>query len=245
MFEFVGNIVQGGWDAVGNVANSIGKGASYVSSGFFPSAQRSIPMVSETTQAAGGSGMTYRPTISENQSMFETLAMASQDWLNTPYEEQLAIKANTPGRQALVAAMGGQPSKSWSDNLVDILRGAGNVIGQAGQVKTVVTDFMQDWGLVKRETVVGTPREGSAEGLDEQHLNNIGQAGADVLTMIKGAGSAFVDQVKGLFNLGFDQTSAQPGFAIKHEIEPSKNTTIGLAIAGAVIILVIFLGRKR
>ncbi len=246
MFEFVGNIVQGGWDAIGNVTGTIGRGASYVASGFFPTTQRTTPIVSATTKAAGGSGMTYRPTPPENQSMFESLAWASQDWLNSPYEEQLARGYNTPGRQALANIMsGGAPSKSWGDNLVDFFKGTANILGQAGQVKTIVNDFMQDWGLVKRETVVSTPREGYPAGQDEQHLNDIGQAGANVLTMIRGAGGAFLDQVKGLFNLGYPQNSSQPGFVLQHEIQPSAKTTIGLAAAAGIIILVIILGRRK
>ncbi len=234
MFEFVGNIVGGGWDAVSNVVNTVGQGASSLVSGFFPSTQRAMPIVSDTAKAAGGSGMTYRPTPLENQSMVESFAYRAQNWIDTPYEGQFAVDVGTR-----------IPQPTWGDNLADFFGKVKTPLQEYYTVKTLASNIAQDLGLVRRETITETPRAGYPAGQDVQHLNDIRQTGASVLSMIKGAGGAFMDQVKGLFNLGYPQNTAQPGFTLRHELEPSGKTTIGLAVAAAVIILVIFLGRKR
>ena len=62
---------------------------------------------------------------------------------------------------------------------------------------------------------------------------------------MKAGAAAMLDQVKGLFNIGFPQQQGQPVFGLTHEIKPSKGLSTGLIIAGVVIVLVILLSRKK
>jgi len=93
-----------------------------------------------------------------------------------------------------------------------------------------------------REVIVETPREGSPEGKDVRNLNQIVEKGAEVIKAGKSWIGGVYDQVKGLFNLGFDQTGKQPVFSIEHEIEPTVK--IGIGVIAAAVILVLLL-RKR
>jgi len=230
MFEFVGNIVSGGWNALANITSGVGKGMSSIGSAFFPAPQKTT-VISETVQAANSSGQTYRPVSPEFQSLLDENIGLINEWRDQPQQNWASI---TP------------KPKTWSDNLANILQGISQVGQATTAIRTVVTDIGQDWGLIPRQTVIGTPRAGTAEGTNDIHYNTEGTTGANVIEIVKGMGSAFIDQVKGLFNLGFEGgQGAQPGFAIKHELQPSTGTWIGLAIAGGVILLIVFLGRKR
>lgn len=236
MFQIAAELVTGGWDAIDNITQGIGKGASALVSGFFPAAQRD-KVVSETVQAAGGSGKTSRATAPEGQSWIETMEFATRGWLDSPYEAQYAIPAKIQESKQLAQSVSAPKSADW------IGEGLDWALKQTGKFTTLADELM---GVLRpREVIVGTPRAGYPEGQDEQHLNDWTSRAAEVLSLGKSLGSDFIKQVKGLFNLGFGQTEAQPGFQIQHELQPSRQTWIGLAVIAAVIIAVVFLGRKK
>ena len=243
MFGFIGTTVQGGWDAVNNVVSTVGKGASNLVSGFFPSEQRTSVQHLPIRQAEN-KGMTFRPTLPENMSMLETAKWAQQLWLDSPYEQQYGIPAMRTESQQLSQTVSATQEKGWGESLADIFAGLKSGIGEARQIYTMADELLYDIGLSKREPIRGIPREGSPEGQNETHLNSLINTGASVIETIKTAGGAFLDQAKGLFNLGFPQGD-QAAFAIKHELEPSGKTTIGIGIVIAIILGVILLGRKK
>ena len=216
------DLVSGGWDAIQNLLEP---GTA------FPAQQRET-VKSETVQAAGGAGWTYRPTAPENQSMLETQAMSAQGWVGSPYEDNLAVTTKRQESKQLAATM--EPK--------------GDPIGESldwalGTTKKITTLYDELKGLWEpREVIRETPREGYPEGKDVRHLNDIVDRGAEVVQ----AGATWVggiyDQVKGLFNLGFDQTGKQPVFSIQHELDPGIK--IGAGVIAAIIILFLLL-RKR
>lgn len=227
------DLVGGGWDAVSNIVAGIGKGAESVFGAVFPAQQRET-VKSETVQAAGGSGQTYRPTVQENQSMAETAKWSLAGWLGSPYQKELSVTAKQAESKQLAETIGPK---------VD-------TVGQGldwamDQTKKVITVFDQLKGLWEpREVIEEKPREGYPAGKDVQHLNETVDKGANVVK----AGSAWVGdifgQVKGLFNLGFDPTEKQPVSAIQHELDPTTKIGIGVFAVAAVIILILLL-RKR
>lgn len=236
IFQMAGDLVSGGWGAIDNIARGIGKGASTLVSGFFPASQRE-KIVSSTVQAAGGSGKTYRTTQPEAMSIAQTIRYQQDGWQGSPYEAQYAIPAKVQESQRLAKSVSSPKSGDWLGEGLDW------ALQQTSKITTLVDELGGVFG--QREVIVGTPREGYPEGQDERHLNDLTSRIAQVLNLGKAMGSEFIQQAKGLFNLGFGQTGTQPAFAIQHELQPSRQTWIGLAIVAAVIIAVIFLGRKK
>lgn len=220
------DLVGGGWGAVSNIIAGIGKGAESVWGAVFPASQRET-VKSETVQAAGGSGQTYRPTQQENQSMVESAQWSAAGWLGSPYQQELSV----PAKQA--------ESKQFAESIGPKVDPFGESLDWAlEQAKGITTLFDQLKHLWSpREVIVEKPREGSPEGKDVRHLNETVEKGAKVLK----AGSARVgdvfEQVKGFFNLGFDPTDKQP----VSSIEPSA---VGIGVIAGIIILILLL-RKR
>jgi len=237
MFEFVGNVVQGGWDALGNVASTVGKGASYFVSDFFPAQQRST-MTSELAAPAGGSGMTYRPVIQENRSMVETWDFMSKGWIDTPYEQQFAVPIKVAESKALSDSISTmtQPDQKLSGLL-------SSVLGGIRQIKTVADEFIDLLGLKKHEPVSAGPTEiGNSPGV-VVNTEPIREAGADVLTRIQLAGREMINQVKGLFGLGYPQTEPQGVYPVVTSI--GGISAMSLLIIAGIVILIIFLRSKK
>ena len=122
-------------------------------------------------------------------------------------------------------------------------------VGRAGEIsqqfRTVVDEIGEAWGVWERPVIEERPRAGYPAGQDVQHLNRPEDDRADVVTMARGLFGGILEQVKGLFNLGFPQTSGQPAFAIKHEVEPSQKTMIIVGVAvGAILLVILLRGRK-
>jgi hypothetical protein len=242
----VGGLVAGGWDAVSNVVDYAGSGVSTLASGFFPAPQ--VEQVQHLSiQPMGGSGMTYRPVAADAPSFRETAQMAIDNWLGSPYEENLSTtRAGTTSLDHMIQATQNRPGPLDSvGNLVDWLRtGSEQVLGTARSIRTAADELMELFGVTPRETIPGTPRAGSQEGRDETHYNDLRSMGAMVYEAVQGWGSNFVDQMKGLFGIGYTPTQSQPGFAIRHELSPSRGTTIGIAGVIAVLVIVWLLGKK-
>lgn len=222
------DLAGGGWDAVNNIISGIGQGAESVWGAVFPAQQRET-VKSETVESAGAAGQTFRPTVQENQSMVESAQWSLAGWLGSPYQQELSVKAKQTESKQIAESVG--PKVDTFGQGLD---------WALAQTKKVTTLYDQLKGLWEpREVIEEKPRAGSPEGKDVQHLNETVDKGAKVLK----AGSAWVgdvfEQVKGLFNLGFDPTGKQPVFAIQHEIEPT--TKIGVGVIAAVIILVLLL----
>jgi len=213
------DLVSGGWDAIDNI---LAYGTP------FPAQQRET-VRSETVQAAGGTGQTFRPTSPENLSMLETAQWSAQGWQNSPYQEELSVGYKSAESQQLAEKMGPK-----ADTLGQSLDWA------LAQTRKVTTLFDQLSGLWKpREVIIETPRAGYPEGQDVRHLNETVEKGAKIIK----AGTAWLGgvfgQVKGLFNLGFDPTGKQPVFSIEHELEPAVK--IGIGVIAAAIILILLL----
>jgi len=215
------DLVSGGWDAIDNI---LAYGTP------FPAQQRET-VKSETVQAAGGSGQTFRPTAPENPSMLESQKWSLAGWFGSPYQEELSVGFKSAESQQLAETMGPK-----TDPVGEGLAWA------LDQTKKVTTLYDQLSGLWQpREVITETPRAGAPEGKDVRHLNETIEKGAKIIK----SGTAWLggvfDQVKGLFNLGFDQ-GKQPAFSIEHELEPTVK--IGIGVIAAAIILVLLL-RKR
>lgn len=218
------DLVGGGWDALDNITAGIGQT-------IFPAQQRQT-VKSETVESAGGVGQTFRPTAPENMSMVETSQWRNQGWLDSPYQEELSVGFKSAESQQLAEIMG-QKADPFDASLDWAL-------AQTKKVTTLYDELKGFWE--PREVIKETPREGYPAGKDVRHLNEITEKGAEVIKAGKAWIGGVYDQVKGLFNLGFDPTGKQPVFAIEHEIEPSVK--IGIGVIAAAVILVLLLRKK-
>lgn len=241
MLGFIGQTVAGGWNAVANVAAGIGKGASSLVSGFFPTPQRD-KVKSEIVAPAGGSGQTYRPVLPENLGMMQTWSWSQQDWeLPNPYQAQFAVPSKIQESQDLAAKVSTEIQRGPIETFTEFVKWGTE---QAGTIRTAADEFMEAWGLIKREPISEGPKETGASAGIVQHLNDIRDKTAAILPALKAAGSAILDQVKGLFNLGYEPTGGQPVFSIQHELDPKTKTTALIAVAAIIIALFLF-GRKK
>jgi len=245
MFELAADLVSGGWDALSNITSGIGSGVSRIGSTFFPAPQRTT-VVSEITQAAGGQGQTFRPTLPSATSIWETNKMDIMGWLNTPYEDQFAIPIKVAESKALDEGVSGFAAGEQAGipgMFADIMDFLGSAAEKATEIKTVVGDLAGVFGL--RGSIFEGPVEtGNSRGT-VQHENDQTYVGANVVEIFKTMGGAIADQVKGLFSLGFPQNEAQPAIGIRHEIQPSKGLSMGLVVGIGAILLVLYLTRKK
>lgn len=234
--------VAGNWNFIDNIVQSVGQPLSASPSGFFPTPQRE-KVVSETVAKAGSAGWTYRPVAQQQQSIYETARWAADEWLRSPFEDQLAIPVKVQESKVLAEKVSGIKSQAG------VLEGIIGAVGRAGEVsqriRTVVDEIGEAWGIWERPVIEERPRAGYPEGQNIQHLNRDEDDRADVVTMARGLFGGILEQVKGLFNLGFPPTGSQPAFAIKHEVEPtSKTMIIGAVIIGAILLVILLRGRK-
>ncbi len=239
IFQMAGDLISGGWDALSNITTGIGKGVGRIGSTFFPSPQRIQPIKSEITQQGNYSTLPYTKTA-DAPSVWETFNMVQNEWLGSPYQDQYspAVKSAAAAQLEQLVSATGQPGVI--DNLFTGLKGLATT---SREIRTLADELIAPWST--RETVYSKPQAGYPEGRDEQHLNNLAQAAANVWETTKTSAQAMLDQVKGLFNVGFPQQGGQPVFGVTHEIQPSKGLSAGLIIAGIVIVLVILLSRKK
>jgi len=247
MFQMVGQTVAGGWNALQNVIDTVGKGAGTLVGGFFPAPQRTEVEHLPVAQM-GGTGQTYRPTAPDAPSLQQTYQWAMQDWLGSPYQEQLSpTRRGTTGIEQVVKST--QTAQGPIETIADIWRGvqtgAGKVLEVSREIRTSVDEFMELWGLQPREPIPGTPREGYPEGRDETHYQDVRAMGAAVYETVKGWGENFISQIKGLFSIGYEPTEQQGGFRIKHELEPSRTTMMGVGLIVAVLVVVYLLGQRK
>jgi len=161
--------------------------------------------------------------------MLESKEWSLAGWLGSPYQDNLSVTAKMQESKETAEAMGAKVDP-FGESLEWAL----------AQTKKVTTLYDQLSGLWKpREVITETPRKGYPEGKDVRHLNETVEKGAKIIK----AGTAWVggvyDQVKGLFNLGFDPTGKQPVFSIEHELEPTVK--IGIGVIAAAIILILLL----
>ena len=225
------DLAGGGWDSVNNIISGIGKGAESVWGAVFPAQQRES-VKSETVESAGIAGQTFRPTVQENQSMVESKAWSLAGWFGSPYQAELSVSAKQAESKQIAETIGPKVD-TFGQGLDWALE----------QTKKVTTLYDQLKGLWQpREVIEEKPRAGYPEGKDVRHLNEKVEKGADVVRAGAKLLGGVYDQVKGLFNLGFDQTCKQPVFAIEHEIEPQVKIGIGLIAAAVILILLL---RKR
>ncbi|MCJ7805913.1 hypothetical protein MUP46_04710 [Patescibacteria group bacterium] len=220
------DLVAGSWAALDNVLNSLNVGVQ--PSGFYPTPQRNT-IKSETLQAAGGSGTTYRQTIPENQSWLESVGYALNGWLGSPYEAQYSKTAKTAESQSLAALVETKKPGPIDEGLDWAL----------DTTKKIATVWDQLSGLFgkKREVITETPRAGSPEGKNVQNVNDTPNRSADVDKVFAYAGQ-IIDQVKGLFGLGYPQTMPQPAGGVQTELGGLAGLSMGtLAIAALIILL--------
>lgn len=243
MLGLIGDVVQGGWDAIDNIGQTIGQGVSTLASGFFPIPQKTR-IVSDTIEPANTAGAPYRPVAPEQQSIYETAQWASNEWLGSPYEDNFAIPTKREESQTFSQRISAtpEPAGDFLGDIFEAIRSAGEA---SREVKTIVDEIGSDWGLIPRETITGTPRAGYPEGRDEQHLTDLRTMGANVLEIGRSLFGTLTEQVKGFFNLGYQQESNQPAIAIRHELQPSGKTTTGIIIIGVILLIIYFLGRRK
>lgn len=182
MLDFLGSIVEGGFDIVENITTGVGEGFERFSSGFFPSPQRQTPITISQQAPVVNTGKSYRPTSAEPQSALETAAQAAVDWMDSPYEEQYGP-----------SEMDQRRSENWLDPWGDML---GDIVGAAGETFTKINEqlpeiLMRKWGVIP----------------EQQHQNTQGEIVYQVYTdpnAIPATVSANqAGQPKGTFNLGF------------------------------------------
>ena len=212
------DLVSGGWNAIDNI---LAYGTP------FPAQQRQT-VKSETVQAAGGTGQTFRPTAPENPSMVETSQWSNQGWLNSPYQEELSVGFKSAESIALAEVMGPK-----ADPFGESLEWA---LAQTKKVTTLYDQLKGIWA--PREVITETPREGYPEGKDVRHLNETIEKGADVIKAGKALIGKAYDQVQGLFSRGFEQ-GKQPVFSIEHELEPTVKIGIGVIVAAVILVLLL------
>lgn len=230
-FQAAGGLIKGGFDAVGNVIGSVGKGAGYMVSGFFPSSQRKEPIVSEIVMPAEGSGRTYRPTDPDAPSLAEIAAYAQANWLGSPYEDQLAPGPGYTTRKSDVTT----GIQTAADSILGLSGTLSSAVSAAGDL---VSQIRTQWGLSPRTVQENTAGEKIVYLQDDR-------SGAPQTTPADGGlMQDFVNQLKGLFNIGFPQqpqpspTIAQPAAIISKPLITSQ--VIVLIVIAA---LVYFLSR--
>lgn len=219
------DLVAGAWKALDNVLDSLNVGVQ--PSGFYPTPQRST-IKSESLQAMGGSGTTYRQTAPQNQSVLESVGYALTGWLGSPYEKQYSVTSKTAESQALAALVETKKPGPIDEGLDWAL----------DTTKKIATVWDQLSGLFgkKREVIKETPRAGSPEGKNVQNVNDAGNRSADTTQRILTQAGEIINQVKGLFGLGYPQTEPQPTAGVQTELGGLAGLSIGtLAIAGLVI----------
>jgi len=220
-------LVAGTWAALDNVLDSLNVGLQ--PSGFYPTPQRKT-IKSETMQAMGGSGTTYRETAPENQSWLESVGYALKGWIGSPYEKQYSVTSKTAESQSLAASVESKKPAPIDEGLDWAL----------DTTKKIGTLWDQLSGLFgkKREVIKETPRAGSPEGKDVQNVNDTGNRSADVDKVTTYAGQ-IISQVKGLFGLAFPQMEAQPAAGVQTELGGLAGLPMStLIIIGLVLLLV-------
>jgi len=231
------DLLGAGWNLASDVVSGTGKAIGTLASGFFPSPQRTV-IESNLIKQAEGSGQTFRPVTTDAPSFQETAQMFANEWLKSPYEQQYAVPAKVTESQQLAQGISQGPIES----ITGLLSG---VAKKSGEFRTLVDEIGSAWGLDWRLGDTrgdDRPQKGTVADL---HPNENQWPGADVYETVKGWGSGILEQVKGLYNVAFGQTGSQPAFAISHELQPSGKTTIGLIIAGVIILVVFVWGRKK
>ncbi len=160
--------------------------------------------------------------------MLETALWSAAGWLDSPYQEELSIGFKSAESQQLAEAMGPKADPF-----------GGSLEWALAQTKKVTTLYDQLKGFwAPREVITETPRAGYPEGQDVRHLSETVEKGAEVVKAGKALIGKAYDQVKGLFNLGFEQ-GKQPAFSIEHELEPTVK--IGVGVIAAIVILILLL----
>lgn len=206
-FQAAGGLIKGGFDAVGNVIGSVGKGAGYMVSGFFPSPQRREPIVSDIVLSAGNVGKTYRPTAADAPSLAEIAEYAKQNWLGSPYEAQLAPGPGYTTRKSDFTT----GLQTAADSILSISGALSSAVSAAGDL---VSQLSEQW----RPTPQVIPKKINSEVIPQQGE----QSNAAITTeQIGGLFQGFINQVKGLFNVGFPQ-QPQPSPALATPAAISK-----------------------
>lgn len=234
--ELAGDLVSGGWDAIANITSGIGKGAESLISPFFPSPQKQTPTVSQIVEPMGATGQTFRPTDPENPSMVETQKMyAGDNFLSSQYAERF----NAPAKVAESKELSASISKKDSDWLGGGLDWA---LAQSKKIATVADEFMKTWDLEPRKSISEGPKEtGNSPGTVTHMQQDVDKR----VGTIRATGSKLLEQVKGLFSIGFEgPTGDQPAHQTKTGAEyfPEPKTTLGIAVA--VVIVALLLLRK-
>jgi len=231
------DLLGAGWNLASGVVGTAGKAVSTLASGFFPTPQRTT-MESNLIKQAGGAGQTFRPVTTDAPSFAETAQMFADKWLKSPYEQQFAVPAKVTESQQLSQGISQGPVES----ITGLLSG---VAQTSSKFRTLVDEIGSAWGLDWRlGDERGDDRPG-AGSVTDMYPNENQWPGADVYETMKGWGSGILEQVKGLYNVAFGQTSKQPAFAISHELQPSGKTTIGLIVVGAIVLVVYLWGKRK
>ncbi len=239
---FGGDVIGAGWNTVTGLGDYVVQTGQKTFGTFFPTPQQD-KIVSEITEPMYDNQLNYRPTAPDAPSFAETAKYFADNWLDSPYESNLAIPAKIAESQRLSSGVSAlqQPDEGLSGMLSDLLGRTKSAVGEVTKIKTVADEFMSIFGWDQREPIFeGTQEIGNSRGV-VRNTNQEPQGGADILTVAKGFFAGITEQVKGLFNLGFDQDGKQLAIPLKHEIDPTNKTfgLVALAIAGLIVFALI------
>ena len=219
MFQFVSDVVAGGWNAVNNIVTSAGQTLSNVG-GFFPTPQKQTPIKTQITQPViSNPNINFRPVAADAPSLKETADWAYNNWFNSPYEDQYSVGASkvTPG---FLDPWANAAGKVWE-----------SATGAFSQINDQLpTILMEKWGLIP-----------AAEGQNTQ-----GDVTYHVYDTPDRTPATHADgqpaQPAGLFSLGFPQWGSAPVVRI-----PGTQQTISsgtLIIAAIALIGIVLLAKK-
>lgn len=229
MFEFVGNIVSGGWDAINNITTGVSNFGSNLfggASGFFPTAQKKEPLSSSLMQPTIFSQNNFRVTSPDAPSLRETAAWAYDNWFDSPYENQFGIHETVPAVSGWF-----DPWKGAVDTVWNAATGAfSNINDQLPNL------LMQKLGLVPK----AQPQ--NSQGAVVYQVPGSQNTNPAPATYPAG----WFEQMAGLFGLGYPAAGATPAVPISPPTVAQKagiSTGIIVLIGGAIVL--VMLARKK
>ncbi len=222
-YQAAGGMISGGFGAVNNVIASVGSGVSTMFSGFFPTAQRKTPIISNRLKPIENTGLTYRQTNPDAPSLPEIADLARNNWMGSIYQDQLAPGPNYFERESDPNIVFG--IKTAADNILGLSASLSSAVTAGG---SFVDEIRSQWGLNPRSVNQNTAGETVI------HLQDDRTNAPDTTAQEGGLIQGFISQLKGLFNTGFPQ-EPQPTPAIP---SPATPIATGFKIGGSAVVLV-------
>lgn len=219
-------------ETIGNLSEamdiSIDQALSYQPSGFFPTPQRET-VENLQFEPAVKVGAAVPPSTPGIPSINQTLGWFLGDWYGSPYEKELGTPSAKAAESKALADVITGPADDPYSFVSDIFKKLEGGLSWAIDTKQSAGTL---WDELKSDYSARPPVTGG--DVSETHQNELTKMGAEVY----GAGQKMVDQVKGLFNLGFPQDEKQGvvGFAAGD----GAGLSIGLILVVAIIAVILW-----